>query len=64
MDIVKVFITSKKSIGLSVAEVNPDHDPVLKMTSRLVDEIVSCLEGRTKSWLWSSSIHEPYPLKL
>jgi len=46
MDAVKVFMTSKKSIGLSVAEVNPDHDPDLKMTTRLVDEIVSHLGGR------------------
>ncbi|KAE9381224.1 Arginase/deacetylase [Stipitochalara longipes BDJ] len=45
MDGLKVFMSSKKAVGLSVAEVNPDHDPGLKMTTRLVNEVSSCLEG-------------------
>jgi arginase len=49
IDAVKVFLDSEKSVGLSVAEVNPDHDPELKMTTRLVDEIVSSLKGKARS---------------
>lgn len=49
MDAVKIFLSSKKSVGLSVAEVNPDHDPGLQMTSQLVDEIVNALKVRAKS---------------
>ncbi|KAL9088628.1 MAG: hypothetical protein Q9165_006148 [Trypethelium subeluteriae] len=43
MAAVKVFLKSEKSVALSVAEVNPDHDPGLEMTGRLVDEIVDGL---------------------
>jgi arginase len=49
MDAVKIFLTSEKSVGLSVAEVNPDHDPGLGMTTRLVDEIVSSLKGKARA---------------
>ena len=49
MAAVKTFLRSEKTVGLSVAEVNPDHDPELRMTSQLVDEIVEGLEGRTRS---------------
>jgi arginase len=48
MDAVKVFLGSEKSVGFSVAEVNPDHDPGLKMTTRLVDEIISSLKGKAR----------------
>jgi arginase len=40
MAALKVFLKSEKAVALSVAEVNPDHDPGLEMTGRLVDEIV------------------------
>lgn len=40
MAAVKIFLKSEKCVALSVAEVNPDHDPGLEMTGRLVDEIV------------------------
>ena len=43
MAAIKVFLKSKMCVALSVAEVNPDHDPELKMTKRLVDEIVNGL---------------------
>ena len=48
MDAVKVFLASEKSVGLSVAEVNPDHDPGLKMTTRLVKAIVNNLKGKAR----------------
>jgi arginase len=43
MAAVKVFLGSKKAVALSVAEVNPDHDPGLRMTEMLVDHIVDGL---------------------
>ena len=43
MAAVKVFLKSDKAVALSLAEVNPDHDPGLEMTGRLVDEIVDGL---------------------
>ncbi|KAF2681908.1 Arginase/deacetylase [Lentithecium fluviatile CBS 122367] len=43
MTAVKIFLKSNKTIALSVAEVNPDHDPGLEMTERLVDQIVEGL---------------------
>ena len=46
MTALKVFLKSKKTVALSVAEVNPDHDPGLEMTGRLVDEIVDGLKSR------------------
>jgi arginase len=48
MTAVKIFLQSKKVVGLSVAEVNPDHDPGLKMTGQLIDEIAAGLEERTR----------------
>ena len=45
MAAVKVFLKSDKSVALSVAEMNPDHDPGLEMTGRLVDEIVHGLSS-------------------
>jgi len=48
MDAFKIFLSSKKSVGLSVAEVNPDHDPGLKMTAQLVDEIVKGLREKAR----------------
>lgn len=46
MKALKVLLKSPKVGGLAIAEVNPDHDPGLKMTGRLVDEIVEALRGR------------------
>lgn len=43
MSAVKIFLKSEKCIALSMAEVNPDHDPGLEMTTRLVDDIVEGL---------------------
>ncbi|KAF2727032.1 Arginase/deacetylase [Polyplosphaeria fusca] len=43
MAALKVFLKSEKTVALSVAEVNPDHDPQLEMTGRLVDQIVNGL---------------------
>ncbi|KAF1949559.1 Arginase/deacetylase [Byssothecium circinans] len=42
---VRVFLGSRKVVALSVAEVNPDHDPGLGMTRRLVDDLVGALGG-------------------
>ncbi len=41
----KTFLQSKKLVGLSVAEVNLDHDPGLKITEPLIKEIVDGLGG-------------------
>jgi arginase len=49
MSAMKIFLGSRKAVGLSVAEVNPDHDPGLVMTSRLIDELVASLENRLMS---------------
>jgi arginase family enzyme len=38
---------AKTGVGLSVAEVNPDHDPELQKTERLAEEIVQSLAKRT-----------------
>lgn len=48
MGALKVFLGSEKVVGLSVAEVNVDHDPGLEMTTRLVDGIVEGLRLRVK----------------
>jgi arginase len=48
MTAVKLFLKSEKVVGLSVAEVNPDHDPGLSMTKQLIEEIVAGLTERTK----------------
>lgn len=49
MSAVNVFLGSERAVALSVAEVNPDHDPGLKMTTRLVDEIVECLKHKVRA---------------
>ncbi|EXJ61532.1 hypothetical protein A1O7_01960 [Cladophialophora yegresii CBS 114405] len=41
----KTFLRSDKVVGLSIAEVNPDHDPGLRLTRELVDNIVDGLVG-------------------
>ena len=46
MKALEVLLKSPKVRGLAIAEVNPDHDPGLKMTARLVDEVVDALRGR------------------
>ena len=46
MKALKVLLRSPKVRGLAIAEVNPDHDPGLKMTGRLVDGVVDGLSGR------------------
>ncbi|KAF2099590.1 Arginase/deacetylase [Rhizodiscina lignyota] len=49
MAAVKVFLNSQKTVGLSVAEVNPDHAPGLTMTGQLLDEIIEGLKERQTS---------------
>ena len=49
MTAIKIFLSSKKVCGLCVAEVNPDHDPGLKMTNMLVDGIVKGFQGRLEA---------------
>ncbi|KAL9616485.1 MAG: hypothetical protein Q9160_008653 [Pyrenula sp. 1 TL-2023] len=46
MRALKVFLGSDKVGGLTVAEVNPDHDPGLEMVSRLTDQLVAMLAVR------------------
>lgn len=46
MTAMRIFLASRKAIGLTIAEVNPDHDPGLRMTNRLVDEIILGLKER------------------
>lgn len=46
MRALKVFLASEKVGGLTVAEVNPDHDPELEMIERLTREIVAMLTAR------------------
>ncbi|KAF5672212.1 hypothetical protein FDENT_10637 [Fusarium denticulatum] len=46
MRALKVLLASEKVGGLTVAEVNPDHDPGLKMTERLTSEIVEMVAAR------------------
>lgn len=43
---LKIFLASKKVCGLVIAEVNPDHDPGLQMTNKLIDGLVDALSGR------------------
>ena len=43
MTALKTFLKSEKAVALSVAEVNPDHDPGLEMTGRLVGDLVAGL---------------------
>ncbi|KIX93168.1 uncharacterized protein Z520_11022 [Fonsecaea multimorphosa CBS 102226] len=49
MAAAKTFLRSEKTIALSIAEVNPDHDPGLKMTMQLVDQIVDGMNERMTS---------------
>ncbi|KAK7189118.1 hypothetical protein PSPO01_04705 [Paraphaeosphaeria sporulosa] len=44
---LNIFLGSRKCVGLSIAEVNPDHDPGLVMTRRLVDDVVNGLVRRS-----------------
>ncbi|KAF4499796.1 Arginase [Fusarium agapanthi] len=46
MTALKTLLASEKVGGLTVAEVNPDHDPGLKMTERLTSHIVEMLAAR------------------
>ena len=48
MRALKVLLGSEKVGGLTVAEVNPDHDPGLGMVGRLTDEIVGMLAARAE----------------
>ncbi|KAH7417819.1 hypothetical protein BKA64DRAFT_180104 [Cadophora sp. MPI-SDFR-AT-0126] len=48
MTALRIFLASEKAVGLTIAEVNPDHDPGLKMTQRMVDEVVEGLKTRLK----------------
>lgn len=43
---LRIFLASSKAVGLTIAEVNPDHDPGLCMTRRLVDEIILGMKER------------------
>lgn len=52
MRALKVIMKSTKIAALSIAEVNPDHDPGLYMTERLTDEIVGMLAAREDNSLW------------
>lgn len=46
MRALKVFVGSDKIGGLTIAEVNPDHDPGLEMTEKLTKEVVEMLAAR------------------
>lgn len=46
MTAMKIFLSRPKVCGLCVAEVNVDHDPELKMTTMLADELVTGIKGR------------------
>ncbi|KAF4439933.1 hypothetical protein F53441_12434 [Fusarium austroafricanum] len=46
MRALKVLVSSEKVGGLTVAEVNPDHDPGLKMVERLTESLVGMLAAR------------------
>jgi len=48
MTAMRIFLASRKAIGLTIAEVNPDHDPGLRMTCRLVDEITLSMKARLR----------------
>lgn len=49
MRALRVFVASDKIGGLTIAEVNPDHDPGLGMVERLTDEVVGMLAARDGS---------------
>ena len=46
MRAMSIFLGSEKVGALTVAEVNPDHDPGLVMTARLTGELVEMLAAR------------------
>jgi arginase len=46
MTALRLFLKSSKIVGLIIAEVNPDHDPGLDMTRKLVHEVVEGLKER------------------
>lgn len=46
MRALRIFLASEKVGGLTLAEVNPDHDPGLKMVERLTEEVVGMLAAR------------------
>lgn len=48
MRALKVFVGSGKVGGLTIAEVNPDHDPGLGMVERLTDQVVGMLAARSR----------------
>ena len=49
MQALNVFLSSAKIGGLTVAEVNPDHDPGLHMVEQLTNELVEMLEARGRA---------------
>jgi arginase family enzyme len=55
MTALKLFLKSPKAVGLIIAEVNPDHDPGLRMTGRLVHEIVQGFSGRMRTSIYSTT---------
>lgn len=46
MRALRVFVGSRKVGVLTIAEVNPDHDPGLEMIGRLTDQVVQMLAAR------------------
>ncbi|KKY38753.1 hypothetical protein UCDDA912_g01283 [Diaporthe ampelina] len=46
MRALSVFVRSDKVGGLTIAEVNPDHDPGLKMVERLADQVAGMVAAR------------------
>ncbi|PVH73442.1 Arginase/deacetylase [Cadophora sp. DSE1049] len=48
MTAMRISLESEKAVGFTIAEVNPDHDHGLRMTERLVDEVVAGLKVRMK----------------
>ena len=46
MSALRVFLHSEKVLGLTIAEVNPDHDPGLVVVERLTEEVVCMLSSR------------------
>lgn len=48
MRALSVFMTHKNTVGLCIAEVNPDHDPGLKMTAMLSDAVADMLGRRER----------------
>ncbi|CAG9948469.1 unnamed protein product [Clonostachys rosea f. rosea IK726] len=46
MAALRVFLASDKVAGLTIAEVNPGHDPDLSMVNRLSEEVVQMLSSR------------------